>query len=138
MKQQDDNMQGGDIFPRGKKNDAYAQYFTGASYQNVLSTEIAYIRNVTFEPGCRNFWHIHHQCGQILLVTAGRGWCQEWGKPAKELHPGDVVSIPQGTKHWHGAAKDCWFAHLSVIVPAEGAPIEWLEPVSDEEYNRLR
>ena len=100
------------------------------------SREIAYIRNVTFEPGCRNFWHTHIKGGQILLVTAGRGWYQEWGKPAKELHPGDVVNIPQGTKHWHGAAKDSWFSHVSVIVPAEEAPIEWLEPVS-EEYNRL-
>jgi len=134
----DDITPGGGVFPRGEKNDAYARYFTGTSYLNALSTEGVGIANVTFEPGCRNFWHIHHKGGQILLVTAGRGWYQEWGQAARELHPGDVVNIPPETKHWHGAAHNSWFAHLAVAVPAEGAANEWLEPVSDQEYNRLK
>lgn len=96
------------------------------------------VSNVTFEPGCRNNWHIHHKGGQILLVTDGRGWYQEWGKPARELKPGDTVDIPPEVKHWHGAAKDSWFAHIAISVPAEGASNEWLEPVSDEEYNKLK
>ena len=93
--------------------------------------------NVTFEPGCRNNWHIHHKSGQILLVTAGRGWYQEWGSPARELHPGDVVNIPPEVKHWHGAAKDAWFAHVAIEVPAEGAKNEWCEPVADADYEKL-
>ena len=128
------------VFPRGGENTAYAQYFTGTSYLNMLSTEQLSIGNVTFEPGCRNNWHIHHADkggGQILLCTGGRGWYQEWGSPARELLPGDVVNIPPEVKHWHGAAKDSWFAHLSVEVPGEGARNEWLEPVGDEEYNKL-
>lgn len=133
---------GTSIFPKGEKNDAYARYFTGTSYLHLLSTQRVTIANVTFEPGCRNFWHIHHKGdegkgGQILLVTAGRGWYQESGKLAQELHPGDVVNIAPGTRHWHGAAKDSWFAHLAVEIPANGASNEWLDPVSDEEYNRL-
>lgn len=126
------------IFPMGDKNDAYAQYFVGQSYLNALSTQGVGISNVTFEPGCRNNWHIHHKGGQILLCTAGRGYYQEWGKSAQELHPGDVVNIPPGVKHWHGAAPDSWFAHLAVAVPAEGASNEWLEPVSEEDYNKLK
>lgn len=126
------------IFPTGEKNEAYAKYFTGTSYLKMLSTERVPIGNVTFEPGCRNFWHIHHQGGQILLITAGRGWYQEWGRPAQELKAGDVVNIPPEVKHWHGAAQDSWFAHVAVEVPAEGASNEWLEPVSDEEYGRLK
>lgn len=125
-------------FPKGERNDAYAQYFTGTSYLQPLSREGVAISNVTFEPGCRNFWHIHHQGGQILLVTEGRGWYQEWGKSAQQLKPGDVVNIPAGVKHWHGAAKNSWFAHLAVAVPAEGASNEWLEEVSDEEYNKIK
>ena len=128
------------VFPRGGENTAYAQYFTGTSYLNMLSTEQLSIGNVTFEPGCRNNWHIHHADkggGQILLCTGGRGWYQEWGSPARELLPGDVVNIPPEVKHWHGAAKDSWFAHLAVEVPGEGARNEWLEPVGDEEYNKL-
>ncbi len=125
------------LFPRGDRNDAYAKYFTGTSYLKMLSTERVKIANVTFEPGCRNFWHIHRKGGQILLVTGGRGWYQQWGKPARELRPGDVVNIPPETKHWHGAAKDSWFDHLAVAVPAEGASHEWLEPVSDEAYQKL-
>lgn len=125
------------IFPKGGLNEAYAKYFTGTSYLEMLSTEGVFIGNVTFEPGCRNFWHVHHKGGQILLVTGGRGWYQEAGKPARKLLPGDVVNIPAETKHWHGAAKDSWFAHVAVEVPAEDKSNEWLEPVSDEEYDAL-
>jgi quercetin dioxygenase-like cupin family protein/alkylhydroperoxidase/carboxymuconolactone decarboxylase family protein YurZ len=135
-KQLDDAVNGG-IFRRGKENEAYAKYFTGTSYLNKLSTERVNTVNVTFEPGCRTFWHIHHKGGQILLATSGRGWYQEFGKPARELHPGDVVNIPPEIKHWHGAAKDSWFSHVAVEVPAEGASNEWLDPVSDDEYKRL-
>lgn len=122
----------------GGKNDAYARYFVGQSYLKMLTTEGVVIGNVTFEPGCRNNWHIHHQGGQILLVTGGRGYYQEWGKPARELNAGDVVNIPPEVKHWHGAAPDSWFAHLAVEVPAEGASNEWLEPVTDAEYGSLK
>lgn len=128
------------VFPMGDKNEAFAKYFIGQSYLNMLSTEQVVIGNVTFEPGCRNNWHIHHAKsggGQILLVTAGKGYYQEWGKEPRKLHPGDVVNIPAEVKHWHGAAPDSWFAHLAVEVPAEGASNEWLEPVSDEEYGKL-
>lgn len=126
------------VFPMGEKNEAFAQYFVGQSYLNMLSTERVTIGNVTFEPGCRNNWHIHHKGGQILLCTAGRGYYQEWGKEAQELHPGDVVNIPSEVKHWHGAAKDSWFAHLAVEVPAEGASNEWLEAVNEEDYEKLK
>ena len=137
MNQQHDDAASGGIFPRGDKNEKYAKYFTGTSYLNMLSTERVIIGNVTFEPSCRNFWHIHHKGGQVLLVTSGYGWFQEWGKPARELHAGDVVNIPPETKHWHGATKDSWFSHVAIEVPAEGASNEWLEPVSDEEYQQL-
>ena len=126
------------VFPMGEKNEAFAQYFVGQSYLNMLSTERVTIGNVTFEPGCRNNWHIHHKGGQILLCTAGRGYYQEWGKEAQELHPGDVVNIPPEVKHWHGAAKYIWFAHLAVEVPAEGASNEWLEVVNEEDYEKLK
>lgn len=128
------------IFPKGGENTAYAQYFTGTSYLSILSKEQVFIGNVTFEPGCRNNWHIHKSTqggGQILLVTAGRGWYQEWGKPARALHPGDVVNIPANVKHWHGAARDSRFAHLAVEVPGEDTANEWLEAVSDEAYSKL-
>ena len=126
------------IFPLGEKNDAYAQYFTGQSWLKMLTTKGVSIANVTFEPKCRNNWHIHHKGGQILLCTAGRGYYQEYGKPARELRPGDVVEISPEVKHWHGAAPDSFFAHLAVEIPAEGGCTEWLEPVSDEEYSRLK
>lgn len=126
------------IFPTGEKNTAFAKYFVGQSWLNMLTTEGVSIGNVTFEPKCRNNWHIHHKGGQILLCTAGRGYYQEWGKPARELHPGDVVQIPPEVKHWHGAAPDSYFVHLAVEVPAEGSSNEWLEPVSDEEYGKLK
>lgn len=128
------------IFPVGESNDAYAQYFDGQSWLNMLSLEQVSIGNVSFEPGCRNHWHIHHAKaggGQILLVTAGRGYYQEWGKPARELHPGDVVNIPPEVKHWHGAAKDSAFQHLAIEVPGEDARNEWCEAVEEAEYQKL-
>ena len=129
------------IFPIGKPNDAYAQYFIGQSYLAPVSSEQVGINNVTFEPGCRNNWHIHHATkggGQLLVCVAGTGWYQEWGKPARLLRPGDVVNIPAGIKHWHGATADSWFAHLAIEVPGEKTSNEWLEPVTDEEYNKLQ
>lgn len=127
-------------FPLGEENTAYAQYFIGTSHLAPLSTEQVNISNVTFEPGCRNNWHIHHADtggGQILLVTVGRGYYQEWGAEPVELHPGDVVNVPAGVKHWHGAASDSWFTHIAIAVPGEGLDNEWLEPVADEDYDRL-
>ena len=128
------------IFEMGEEN-PFGQYFVGQSYLKMLNTQGVGIGNVTFEPGCRNNWHIHQSekgGGQILLCTAGRGWYQEWGKEAQALRPGDVVVIPAGVKHWHGAAKDSWFAHLSVEVPGENTKNEWLEPVSDPDYEMLK
>lgn len=125
------------VFPIGAPNDGFAQYFSGQSYLAPVSTEQVKIFNVTFEPGCRNNWHTHHAKsggGQILVCVAGRGLYQEWGKPAQELRPGDVVNIPAGVKHWHGAAPDSWFSHLAVEVPGEETSNEWLEPVDDEQY----
>ena len=125
------------LFHLGNPNDAFAQYFSGNSYLQPLAPAVA---NVTFEPGCRNKWHIHHASkggGQILLCTDGEGWYQEWGKPAQALQPGDAVTIPAGVKHWHGAAKDSWFAHIAISVPGENTSNEWLEPVSDAEYDAL-
>ena len=133
-----DESQGlSDIFPMGEPNDAYAQYFIGRSWLAPLGDPQLGADNVTFEPGCRNNWHVHHKGGQALICVAGRGWYQEWGKPAQELHPGDVVSIPPEVKHWHGAARDSWFQHIALAVPAEGASAEWLEPVTDEAYAQL-
>ena len=125
------------LFHLGNPNDAFAQYFSGNSYLQPLAPAVA---NVTFEPGCRNNWHIHHASkggGQILLCTDGEGWYQEWRKPAQALRPGDAVTIPAGVKHWHGAAKDSWFAHIAISVPGEDTSNEWLEPVSDAEYDAL-
>ncbi len=129
------------VFPIGAPNDGFAQYFTGQSFLAPLSTSQVGIFNVTFEPGCRNNWHIHHADkggGQILVCVAGRGYYQEEGKEAQELHPGDVVNIPVGVKHWHGAAKDSWFSHLAVEVPGENGSNEWLEPVTEEIYSLLK
>ncbi len=128
------------VFPIGAPNDGFKQYFSGRSYLAPISKEQVGIFNVTFEPGCRNNWHIHHAekgGGQILICVAGRGYYQEWGKEAVEMKPGDVVNIPAGVKHWHGAAKDSWFSHLAVEVPGENTSNEWLERVSDEEYDKL-
>lgn len=129
------------VFPTGNTNDAFAEYFIGQSYLNMLSTEQVPIGNVTFEPGCRNNWHIHHADkggGQILLVTAGEGWYQEWGKLARKLKAGDVVNIPANVKHWHGAAANSWFQHLAIEVPGENCKNQWCEPVNDEEYKNLK
>lgn len=125
-------------FALGEKNVAYAKYFEGQSYLQPLTTTGVNAANVTFEPGGRNNWHIHHKGGQILLVTSGRGYYQEWGKPAQELKAGDVVNIPAEVKHWHGAAKDSWFSHIAIAVPAEGVATEWREKVSNEDYNKLK
>ena len=133
-----------DAFGVGAPNDAYARYFTGQSYLKPLTVPgqcPVFLANVTFEPGCRNNWHIHHAAkggGQILVCVAGRGYYQEWGKAPQELHPGDVVNIPPEVKHWHGAAPDCWFSHLAVEVPGEGTSNEWCEPVPEETYKELR
>ena len=129
------------LFGLGQPNDAYAQYFVGQSYLNPVTKEGLAISNVTFEPGCRNNWHIHHATaggGQILLCTSGRGWYQAWGQPAQELHPGDAVVIPAEVKHWHGAAKDSWFAHLAMGVPGENAGTEWCEAVDAATYEALK
>ena len=128
------------IFPIGEPNTAYAKYFIGNSYLAPISKEQIPFNNVTFEPGCRNNWHIHHATkggGQMLVCVAGKGWYQEEGKPAVQMLPGDVIHIPANVKHWHGAAADSWFAHLAFEIPGENSSNEWLEPVTDEEYNRL-
>ncbi len=128
------------IFPIGAPNDGFKQYFSGKSYLAPVSKEQVGIFNVTFEPRCRNNWHIHHADkggGQILVCVAGRGYYQEWGKDAIEMRPGDCVNIPAGVKHWHGAAKDSWFSHLAIEVPGENASNEWLEPVEQSEYDKL-
>lgn len=128
------------VFPIGAPNDGFAQYFSGRSFLAPLSASQVGIFNVTFEPGCRNNWHIHRATkggGQILVCVNGRGWYQEWGKEAIALNPGDVVNIPVGVKHWHGAAKDSWFSHLAVEVPGENTANEWLEPVDSGEYDSL-
>lgn len=126
------------LFGLGEENTAYAKYFIGKSYLQPMTNDGISASNVTFEPKCRNNWHIHHKTGQTLFVVSGRGWYQEWGKPAQELKAGDIVNIPEGVKHWHGAAKDSWFTHIAISVPNEGATAEWLEPVTDEEYNKLK
>ena len=124
-------------FPVGEPNVAYAKYFTGRSFLAPVSREQIHASAVTFEPGCRNNWHIHHATkggGQILICTAGEGFYQEWGKPAVRMRPGDTVNIPAGVKHWHGAAPGSWFQHLAMEVPGEGGRTEWLEPVDDAAY----
>ena len=138
----DDAGADGGIFGLGAPNEAYAQYFVGKSYLRPLTVpgETVFMANVTFEPGCRNNWHIHKATsggGQVLLCAGGRGWYQEWGQEARELNPGDVVTIPVGVKHWHGAAKDSWFSHVAVEIPGKDTANEWCEPVSDESYGRL-
>ena len=131
----------GMVFPIGAPNDAFARYFIGRSYLAPISTSQVGIFNVTFEPGCRNNWHIHHADkggGQILVCVAGRGYYQEWGKDAVEMRPGDCVNIPIGVKHWHGAAPDSWFSHLAVEVPGKNGSAEWLESVDDAQYRSLK
>ena len=132
-----------DKFGVGEPNEAFAKYFTGQSFLKPLTDakkgEIP-IFNVTFEPGCRNNWHVHHAAkggGQVLICTAGSGWYQEWGKDAFSMEEGSVVVIPANVKHWHGAKKDSWFSHITFEPAGEGKSNEWLEPVSDEEYGKL-
>ena len=123
--------------PVGKPNDAYAKFFTGRSFLHPLTTSQVPAFGVTFEPGCRNNWHVHHAKtggGQVLICTAGRGFYQEWGKPAVEMTPGVTVNIPAGVKHWHGAAPDSWFQHIALEVPGTEGRNEWLEPVDDAAY----
>lgn len=130
-------------FGTGNPNDAFAKYFVGNSFLNPLTNTkdtAVFLANVTFEPGCRNNWHIHHAKtggGQLLICTAGEGWYQEEGKDAIELKEGSVITIPPEVKHWHGAKKDSWFSHIAVEVPGEETSNEWCEEVSDEEYNKL-
>lgn len=131
------------VFGLGKPNEAFAKYFSGSSYLNPLTNPketSVFLANVTFEPRCRNNWHIHKSKkdgGQLLICTAGSGWYQEEGKEAVSLVPGTVITIPANVKHWHGAKKDCWFSHIAVEVPGEDTENVWLEPVSDDEYNNL-
>ena len=121
---------------QGKSNDAYAQYFVGQSY---LQPYFGGVANVTFEPRCRNNWHVHHKAVQVLICVSGKGWYQEWNKPAVPLIPGTVIAIPEGVKHWHGAAADSWMQHLAIHTQEQpGATNEWLEPVSDEQYNSVQ
>ena len=130
------------LFGMGAPNQAYAQYFTGESFLKSL-TEAGtgvHLSNVIFKPGCRNNWHIHHAKsggGQLLLCIAGEGWYQEADKPAVSLTPGTVIFIPANVKHWHGAKADSWFSHLAMAVPGEETSTEWLEPVSNEEYEKI-
>ena len=134
-----DRYQNTIFFPIGAPNDAYAKYFIGQSYLAPVSTEQVPVFNVTFEPGCRNNWHIHHAKsggGQMLICVGGRGYYQEWGKEPVEMTPGTVVNIPTDVKHWHGAAPDSWFSHLAIEVPGEENSNEWCEAVSDEEYRK--
>lgn len=125
------------MFPTGEPNDAFAQYFSGRSFLAPLSSGDVVVNNVTFEPGCRNNWHVHHGAEQVLLCTAGEGWYQAEGEPAQRLRPGSVVTIPAELKHWHGATADGWFSHVALMVPKDGASNEWLEPVDDAHYDAL-
>ena len=137
------NFEKENIFGLGNPNEAYAKYFIGNSYLNMLAkVEDANLSlcNVTFEPGCRNNWHIHHASkggGQILVCVAGEGWYQEEGGEPVSLTPGKVITIPANVKHWHGAKKDSWFSHIAVEVPGEDTTNEWCEPVTDDIYNNL-
>lgn len=134
----DDEAYYGGMFGLGAPNDAYKQYFVGRSYLNPLTDAgTVQMANVTFEPGCRNNWHIHHKACQILIAVGGRGYYQEWGKEPVELNPGDVVYVAPETKHWHGAAPDSDFAHIAIMNAVDGASNEWLEPV-EAEYDALR
>lgn len=134
----------GGMFGMGEPNTAYAKYFVGKSYLKPLTKpceSVVSIANVTFEPKCRNNWHVHKSTsggGQILVCVEGEGYYQQENQPARKLHPGDIVVIPANVKHWHGATADSWFSHLAVEVPGENTSNEWLEPVSDEEYQKLK
>ena len=131
------NMDG--IFPLGEEMPPqFAKFFTGTAHLNMLTIQGVPIGSVTFEPGCRNNWHIHHKSVQVLICVSGRGWYQEWGKPAVAMTPGTVIAIPAEVKHWHGAAKDSWFQHLTYMTKVEdGASNEWLEAVDAQTYEGL-
>lgn len=132
------------VFGMGMPNTAYATYFVGHSFINPLTDPAhvaVFLANVTFEPDCRNNWHIHHATkggGQILLCTAGSGWYQEEGKPAISLEPGSSITIPAGVKHWHGAKADSWFSHIAIEVPGDNTHNQWCEPVSEQAYQQLK
>ena len=137
-----DDFEKQNVFGTGQANTAYAKYFIGDSFLNPLTDPKCglFLANVTFEPGCRNNWHIHHATkggGQMLICTAGEGWYQEEGKEPVSLEPVTVIAIPPEVKHWHGAKKDSWFSHIAAEIPGENTSNEWCEPVTDEEYNRL-
>lgn len=131
------------LFGTGMENKMFAQYFIGESYVNPLTNpkeEPIFLANVTFEPGCRNNWHIHHAAkggGQILICVAGEGWYQEEGKDPISLEPGKVIMIPANVKHWHGAKKDSWFSHISIEVPGDDTRTEWCDPITEKEYGIL-
>lgn len=138
-----DDFEKVNMFGQGKPNEAFAKYFVGDSFLNPLTDPketAVFLANVTFEPGCRNNWHIHHADkggGQLLICTAGEGWYQEEGKKAVSLTPGTVITIPANVKHWHGAKADSWFSHIAVEVPGENCSNEWCESVSDDEYEKF-
>lgn len=141
-KEDDIELEHSGFFGMGEPNTAFAKYFVGNSYLKPLAkTNNMFIAKVTFEPGCRNNWHIHHSTkdgGQILICVDGNGWYQEEGKPAQSLRSGDIIIIPANVKHWHGATKDSWFSHIAIEVPGENTSNEWCEPVTNEEYNKLQ
>lgn len=137
-----EQFQKANVFGTGDENTAYANFFVGNSFLNPLTDPQngLFLANVTFEPGCRNNWHIHKSSsggGQILICTAGEGWYREYGKEAVSLSEGTVITIPANVKHWHGAKKDSWFSHITIEIPGENCQNEWCEEVSDEEYNAL-
>ena len=139
VRSEKDAYQNSIFFPIGQEN-PYGQFFVGQSYLAPVSTRQVPVFNVTFEPGCRTNWHIHRAAsggGQLLICVGGRGWYQEWGKEPVEMTPGTVVNIPANAKHWHGAAADSWFSHLAIEVAGVSTSNEWLEPVSEEDYNKL-
>ena len=128
------------FFPVGEVN-PYGKFFVGQSYLASVTEEQIPVHNVTFEPGCRNNWHIHHAKsggGQMLICVGGRGYYQEWGKAPVEMTPGTVVNIPANVKHWHGAAPTSWFSHLAIEVAGEETRTEWLEAVDAGDYGKLK
>lgn len=139
-----EDFEAADIFGVGTPNYAFAKYFVGNSYLKPLTEHgkcPVFLANVTFEPGCRNNWHIHHAKsggGQLLICTAGEGWYQEEGKTAVRLLPGMVITIPANVKPWHGAASDSWFSHIAAEVPGEETSTEWCEAVTDKQYSLLK
>ena len=129
------------MFPLGEYHPEFDRYFTGVVYIQPVSDEQIHMSNLTFEPGCRNHWHVHKAeqgGGQMLLCTGGRGWYQAWGEEAVPMTPGTVVHIPPGVKHWHGAANDSWFSHLAIEIEGVNTGADWYDPVSEEEYQKLK